>query len=265
MITDPSEEKWLSRGIRSRSSQKHLCAPVSYADICLFKSWLGTSTTVSSSIERDVLIHKMALWLKENDRVYYGSHLIEDIHSAIGDILDIITNLIGMLKTPTSLLAVIILYADRFVRHSGIKHNQLFNLLLTSSVVTVKFWNESVIVSNRNMAQLFEFSLADLNLMEQRFLLGVEYSLCLNVDDVKNFLVTIEKEFHMAASEIKLFSLPTILPSDKDSKSLVHSSRKSSVRGNYRETVTMNSKGNTSPSVIVTDSFSSVSIVVTAQ
>jgi len=265
MITDPShEEKWLSRGIRGRSSQKHLCAPVSFADICLFKSWLGTSTSVCSSFERDVLIHKMALWLKENDRAYYGSHLIEDIHNAIGDILDIITNLIGMLKTPTSLLAVIILYADKFVRHSGIKHNQLFNLLLTSSVVTVKFWNESVIVSNRNMAQLFEFSLADLNLMENRFLLGVEYSLCLNVEDVKNFLITIENEFRAAASEIK-FSLPSI-PSDKDSsKSLVHS-RKSNVRGNYREAVvSMNKGGNTSPSVIVTDSFSSVSIVVAAQ
>jgi len=264
MITDPSEEKWLSRGIRSRSSQKHLCAPVSFGDICLFKGWLGTSTTVCSSIERDVLIHKMALWLKENDRVYYGSHLIEDIHNAIGDILDIITNLIGMLKTPTSMLAVIILYADRFVKHSGIKHNQLFNLLLTSSVVTVKFWNESVIVSNRNMAQLFEFSLADLNLMENRFLLGVEYSLCLNVEDVKNFLITLENEFRAAVTEIK-FSLP-LIPSDKDSKSLVHS-RKTGVRGNYRAeaVVSMNSKGNTSPSVIVTDSFSSVSIVVTAQ
>eukprot|EP01112_Ceratiomyxa_fruticulosa_P020343 TRINITY_DN68_c0_g1_i1.p1 TRINITY_DN68_c0_g1~~TRINITY_DN68_c0_g1_i1.p1 ORF type:complete len:266 (-),score=31.14 TRINITY_DN68_c0_g1_i1:202-999(-) len=265
MITDPSsEEKWLSRGIRSRSSQKHLCAPVSFGDICLFKSWLGTSTTVCSSIERDVLIHKMALWLKENDRVYYGSHLIEDIHNAIGDILDIITNLIGMLKTPTSMLAVIILYADRFVKHSGIKHNQLFNLLLTSSVVTVKFWNESVIVSNRNMAQLFEFSLADLNLMENRFLLGVEYTLCLNVEDVKNFLITIENEFRAATTEIK-FSLPSI-PSDKDSKSLVHS-RKTSVRGNFRAeaVVSMNSKGNASPSVIVTDSFASVSIVVSAQ
>jgi len=263
MITDPSEEKWLSRGIRSRSSQKHLCAPVSFADICLFKSWLGTSTSVCGSIERDVLIHKMALWLKENDRVYYGGHLIEDIHNAIGDILDIIANLIGMLKTPTSMLAVILLYANRFVRHSGIKHNQLFNLLLTSSVVTVKFWNESVIVSNRNMAQLFEFSLADLNLMEHRFLLGVEYVLCLSVDDVKNFLITIENEFHTNTSESIKYSLPSI-PSDKDSKSLVQS-RKSSVRGNYREAISMSSKGNTSPSVIVADSFSSVSIVVTAQ
>jgi len=140
--------------------------------------------------ERDLLVLKMSQWLIEHDRLYYNSHVIEDIHDAIAEILDIITNLVGMLKSSSQMLAVIMLYADRFVKRSGIKHNQLFNLLLTSTVVTVKFWNEAVVVSNKNIAQVFEFSLEDVNLMERRFLAGIEYALCLDETDVKSFLMS---------------------------------------------------------------------------
>jgi len=143
----------------------------------------------------------MGQWLVEHDRLYYNSHVVADIHEAIAEILDIITNLVGMLKSSSHMLAVIMLYADRFVKRSGIKHNQLFNLLLTSTVVTVKFWNEAVVVSNKNIAQVFEFSLEDVNLMERRFLAGVEYALCLSEDDVKRFLNSMILDF-MASSEL---------------------------------------------------------------
>jgi len=143
----------------------------------------------------------MSQWLVEHDRLYYNSHVVSDIHEAIAEILDIITNLVGMLKSSSHMLAVIMLYADRFVKRSGIKHNQLFNLLLTSTVVTVKFWNEAVVVSNRNIAQVFEFSLEDVNLMERRFLAGIEYALCLSEDDVKGFLNSLILDF-MASNDL---------------------------------------------------------------
>jgi len=157
----------------------------------LFRRWLEMPVSLGEGrSERDLLVLKMSQWLIEHDRLYYNSHVIEDIHDAIAEILDIITNLVGMLKSSSQMLAVIMLYADKFVKRSGIKHNQLFNLLLTSTVVTVKFWNEAVVVSNKNIAQVFEFSLEDVNLMERRFLAGIEYALCLDETDVKNFLLS---------------------------------------------------------------------------
>jgi len=256
-----SEDQWIStRGLTRGCNQKHLCAPVSYADVGLFKHWLAASTTIGNArTERDALICKMAQWLQENDKAYYGSHLVDDVHSAIGDILDIIVNLLGMLKTPTNLLAVILLYADRFVKRSGIKHNQLFNLLLTSSVVTVKFWNESVVVSNKNMAQLFEFSLADLNLMEHRFLLGVDYVLCLSENDVKVFLKTIESEYQNY--QIKRATQQILGAYDTKSK-VFTSSSKIGVRADNK--MVDSKKGPASPSIIMSESLSSVSISVAA-
>jgi len=168
----------------------------------LFRRWLANPVSLAEGqTERDLLVHKMCQWLVEHDRLYYNSHVVADIHDAIAEILDIITNLVGMLKSSSHMLAVIILYADRFVKRSGIKHNQLFNLLLTSTVVTVKFWNEAVVVSNRNIAQVFEFTLEDVNLMERRFLAGIEYALCLSEDDVKSFLNTIILDF-MASADL---------------------------------------------------------------
>jgi len=168
----------------------------------LFRKWLASPVSLTNGqTERDLLVHRMSQWLVEHDRLYYNSHVVVDIHEAISEILDIITNLVGMLKSSSHMLAVIMLYADRFVKRSGIKHNQLFNLLLTSTVVTVKFWNEAVVVSNRNIAQVFEFSLDDVNLMERRFLAGVEYSLCLSEEDVRRFLNSLVLDF-MASSDL---------------------------------------------------------------
>jgi len=168
----------------------------------MFKKWLANPLTLASGhTERDLLVHRMSQWLVEHDRLYYNSHPLAEIHDAIAEILDIITNLVGMLKSSSHMLAVIMLYADRFVKRSGIKHNLLFNLLLTSTVVTVKFWNEAVVVSNRNIAQVFEFTLDDVNLMERRFLAGVEYSLCLSEEDVRRFLNSLVLDF-MASSDL---------------------------------------------------------------
>jgi len=245
----------LTRGHSRSQSQARSAAQ--FAEVKLFERWLGQSLTLANGFtERDVLINRMAQWLKENDVAYYNSHVTEDILSAIGDILDIIVNLIGMLKTPSNLLAVIILYADRFVKHSGIKHNQLFNLLLTSSVVTVKFWNESVVVSNRNMAQLFEFSLSDLNLMENRFLLGVDYVLYLSEDDVKNFLLKMEADFQHSVSLKSVSKSLAGISVPSSTKSMTFRSAHSESRDKK-----MISTGPHSPSSMV-DSLSSVSISI---
>jgi len=184
----------------------------------LFRRWLANPVPLTNGqTERDLLVHKMSQWLVEHDRLYYNSHVVADINEAIAEILDIITNLVGLLKSSSHMLAVIMLYADRFVKRSGIKHNQLFNLLLTSTVVTVKFWNESVVVSNRNIAQVFEFSLDDVNLMERRFLAGIEYALCLSEDDVKGFLNSLILDFLasndlsslVAVDSLKTFAVQT--------------------------------------------------------
>lgn len=167
----------------------------------LFRRWLNTPIVLGNGqSERDLLVHKMSQWLIQHDRQYYDSHVVADINDAIAEILDIITNLVGMLKSSSQMLAIIMLYADKFVKRSGIKHNQLFNLLLTSTVVTVKFWNEAVVVSNKNIAQVFEFSLDDVNLMERRFLAGVDYGLVLSEDDVRTFLFSLLNEHQLATA-----------------------------------------------------------------
>jgi len=186
----------------SVSAVSQATAPASSLSSSPLSRWMDSPLVlVSGYTECDVLVHKMAQWLKEYDGLYYESHLIEDIHEAIEEILSVIMNLLGMLRTSSSMLMVIMVYADMFVKRSGIRHNQLFNLMLTSSVVTVKFWNESVVVSNKNIARLFHFALSDVNLMERRFLSGINYNLCIFEDYVKTFITSIHKEFQTSTNK----------------------------------------------------------------
>eukprot|EP01133_Synstelium_polycarpum_P008693 gene8693-10213_t len=141
-----------------------------------------------SNWEYFVLGLRVYQWLAEHDANYTNNLSYEEILAAIDEIFDIILSLLEMMKSPASLLPAVIYYANKFVSRTGIKHNQLFNLLLTSTIVTLKFWSESTPTNNRILADIFEFPVADINLMERRFLFGIDYQLQLSENQVETFM-----------------------------------------------------------------------------
>ncbi|GAM17180.1 hypothetical protein SAMD00019534_003550 [Acytostelium subglobosum LB1] len=141
--------------------------------------------------ERIIASYKVYGWLIQHDPAYESTAFKREVLVAIDEIFDIVMAILDMMKCSSNLLVPIIIYADKFVHRSGIKHNQLFNLLLTSTVVTLKFWSESTQVNNAIIAEIFNFSLKDINLMERRFLSGVEYNLFLTSDDVNAYVLSL--------------------------------------------------------------------------
>jgi len=139
--------------------------------------------------ERIIASYKVYGWLIHYDPAYESTAFRREVLVAIDEIFEIVLAILDMMKCSNNLLIPIIIYADKFVYRSGIKHNQLFNLLLTSTVVSLKFWSESTQVNNAIVAEIFDFSLKDMNLMERRFLTGVDYNLFLNNNQVTNYLL----------------------------------------------------------------------------
>ncbi|KAF2073492.1 hypothetical protein CYY_005201 [Polysphondylium violaceum] len=139
--------------------------------------------------ERIIASYKVYGWLIHYDPAYESTAFRKEVLVAIDEIFEIVLAILDMMKCSNNLLIPIIIYADKFVYRSGIKHNQLFNLLLTSTVVSLKFWSESTQVNNAIVAEIFDFSLKDMNLMERRFLTGVDYNLFLNSNQVTNYLL----------------------------------------------------------------------------
>eukprot|EP01132_Coremiostelium_polycephalum_P005152 gene5152-6413_t len=171
----------------------------------MFKRLLQTRSVQQKTLvpERIISSYKVYGWLIQHDPAYESTAFRREVLVAIDEIFDIVLAILDMMKCSSNLLIPIIIYADKFVHRSGIKHNQLFNLLLTSTVVSLKFWSESTQVNNAIIAEIFNFSLKDMNLMERRFLTGVDYNLFLTINEVTHYLIDLYENQQVFLSSFK--------------------------------------------------------------
>jgi len=137
---------------------------------------------------RKILLQLCISWIEENDREYLTSHPLSEIEDTLNQLFVILLDLFEIYKFPRHMFIPVILYANRFVSKYGIKHNQLFNLLLTSSLVAMKFWDDTTPITNTRIADAFRYSTNEVRIMEMRFLKGLDYSLSLTTDEVKMFI-----------------------------------------------------------------------------
>ncbi|KAM9975833.1 hypothetical protein ACTFIW_013225 [Dictyostelium discoideum] len=148
-----------------------------------------------SSYCRVLLVKKIFSWLVCHDKEFIKNHKTVDLVIAISDIINMIISLIELHRAPSSSTLYLIIYSsDRFVERTGINHHQIFNLLLTSAIVNLKFWNESLYIQNKTIADIFSFSVKDLNTMERRFLYGLDYNLCVTPNELELFINSLKKQ-----------------------------------------------------------------------
>eukprot|EP01113_Clastostelium_recurvatum_P001811 TRINITY_DN10749_c0_g1_i1.p1 TRINITY_DN10749_c0_g1~~TRINITY_DN10749_c0_g1_i1.p1 ORF type:complete len:121 (-),score=16.07 TRINITY_DN10749_c0_g1_i1:52-414(-) len=82
------------------------------------------------------------------------------------------------------------------VHECVIKHHQIFGVLLTSTVVTAKFWDESKKIVNKEIAQLCR--VPQLNKLELAFLYGMDFSFCVEsevLDAYMDMLVNLSSSY----------------------------------------------------------------------
>jgi hypothetical protein len=154
---------------------------------------------------RKILLQLCISWIEDNDREYLNTHPFAEIEDTLNQLFIILLDLFEIYKFPRHMFFPVIIYANRFVSKYGIKHNQLFNLLLTSSLVSMKFWDDTTPITNARIAEAFRYSVSEVRIMEMRFLKGLDYSLSLTTDDVKMFI------FEAAKVELRCLQLPSKL------------------------------------------------------
>lgn len=162
-------------------------------------------------LTRKFLAHICLSWLEDNDAEYLQTHNVEEVEQTLNQLFSILLDLCDMYKFPRHMFVPIVMYAHKFVTKYGIKHNQLFNLLLTSTMVAMKFWDDTTPVTNLRIAETFRYSLQEVRIMEQRFLKGLDYSFSLTTNDVKLFVfesakleVLAKKDKHDISSSLAL-------------------------------------------------------------
>jgi len=153
--------------------------------------------TPDTPFTRKILLHLCISWIEDNDREYLNTHPLSEVEDTLNQLFVILTDLFEIYKFPRHMFVPVVMYANRFVGKYGIKHNQLFNLLLTSSLITMKFWDDTTPITNARIAEAFRYSVSEVRIMEMRFLKGLDYSLSLSSNDIKMFM------FESAKIELK--------------------------------------------------------------
>jgi hypothetical protein len=82
----------------------------------------------------------------------------------------------------------VLMYADKFAVKQGIKHDQLFYLMLSSVMVCIKFWDDTTSLKNAAIAQAFNYSLKSVNSIERNFLKGLDYDLSLSLPEIFQYI-----------------------------------------------------------------------------
>jgi len=140
-------------------------------------------------------------WIHVNDSVFFLAHSREDIDSTLKMLFNEILDLYDNFDYPRSMFPIAVMYADRFVARFGIQHNQVFNLLLIASVVTMKFWFDGCRVTNRRAAEVFSYPLSEINVMEVRFLRGIDYKLSCTTEELSTFICNTVHSYQTARFE----------------------------------------------------------------
>eukprot|EP01119_Soliformovum_irregulare_P004421 TRINITY_DN15414_c0_g1_i1.p1 TRINITY_DN15414_c0_g1~~TRINITY_DN15414_c0_g1_i1.p1 ORF type:complete len:196 (+),score=38.29 TRINITY_DN15414_c0_g1_i1:326-913(+) len=103
--------------------------------------------------------------------------------------LDCIKNLIKLMgyRFTKTLLLPTIIYADKFVQSSGLLDStQIFHLLLISSLVATKFWEDTG--ADMNLASYISgISKKEICDMERTFLKSIDFALFIDQEDVDEF------------------------------------------------------------------------------
>lgn len=132
-------------------------------------------------------------------------------HSAIKQFFVCIKQLVKLMgyEYKKNLLTATVIYADRYVRNTSlISANQLFRLMLTSTVATMKFW-EDCGVDLELCSYVFGIEKKSITVMERHFLTKIDYKLFLTKDDLLEFERECEHQVVLSKLQETVLLLPT--------------------------------------------------------
>lgn len=157
------------------------------------------------TISKAHLLNVAKAWLCKYDNTFYAQHNVPAMDSRLTSFFDVIFCILETYKFPTSMIIPVLIYADKFAIKQGIKHDQLFYLMLSSAMVCIKFWDDNTALRNSAIAQSFNYSVKSVNSIERNFLKGVDYDLSLSTMEICQF---IERIAALPAKTFVPFTLP---------------------------------------------------------
>jgi len=126
-------------------------------------------------------------WLRKHDKVYYHLKFKQTMNVKIDFLFLKFYGFLERLRVPESLFLPIMLNADKYVAKNGVKHNEILQVLIMSTLVTHKYWTD-VSYANSSIANLTEIGLKEFNALERKFLYALDYILGVGPTEIDEFI-----------------------------------------------------------------------------
>jgi len=135
--------------------------------------------------KKEVMVNIIFRWIALWDSEFYHRNKTSEIITSIEKLLGMIC---FILEQKRCLLLPVIISSDKFVSKCGIKHSQIFNLLLISVIVNLKFWDDEPYLSNSEVSDIFGYNKRDFNNMEKWFLSALGYNLFISKKEIGKYM-----------------------------------------------------------------------------
>lgn len=128
----------------------------------------------------NVIYRRIKSWLKEDEVIL--PETIRQYFSCIKQLVKLMNY-----EYKKNIILATVIYANKYIQNVGmISVNHLFRLLLTSTIVTIKFWEDGG-VDLELCSYVFGITKKEINDMERHFLVKIGYELFLKNEDIENF------------------------------------------------------------------------------
>jgi len=160
----------------------------------------SVNSVYTQSISKAHLLNVAKVWLQKYDNAFYAQNSMPAMDTRLASFFDILFCILDNYKFPASMIIPVLMYADKFAVKQGIKHDQLFYLMLSSVMVCIKFWDDTTSLKNAAIAQAFNYSLKSVNSIERNFLKGLDYDLTLSIPEIITYIEKITAQPYSAPS-----------------------------------------------------------------
>jgi len=126
-------------------------------------------------------------WIRRHDKVYYHLKFKQTMNEKIDFLFLNFYAFLERLRVPESLFLPIMLNADKYATKTCVKHKEVLDLLIMSTLVTHKYWTD-VSYANASIAALVEIKLKDFNAFERKFLQVLDYKLGVEDTEIDIFI-----------------------------------------------------------------------------
>jgi hypothetical protein len=160
------------------------------------KSFIKRSELKQHQNTLNILTDLIVSWVQKYDYTFTILPLTQHLHANIHKLIEITEDLLEEMVDNTTpsynnahqLLIPVIIYAERFVKKFGIHYEQVLNLLVICAIIAVKFWEDGNDFTNADVAEAYNYSVAQINAMEWHILAGIEFRLCISTDEMLDFI-----------------------------------------------------------------------------